>query len=1026
MPTRERSEAIWRLLPAVRPSERPRFLFFSGLYALITMAQTIGLAGSEALFLTRAGLERLPQAMILASLVAVVGSFVYAAVVGRMRNDRLFIIMLIGAAILLAASLSAIRSDASWIFTTLFCAFYLTQAIFITHYRTFATDFFDAQASKRLFPGLAVGASLGGVLGGIAAILLGRLLGPESLVAAWGAMLLASALWLRLAHHRLRRWGPLELEELDESSVEGLRGAGRYLRRSRLARWLVISIVGMVFSLSLIHYLSSSVFVATFPSAIELAAFLGLYLSISNALEIAIELRLTPWLIQRFGVARANLVHPTLTLLSFVTLFADPRLFAALLARANREMIENAVSGEIRNLSYNALPFRFRGNMRALLEGMVFYAAMSGAGILILLMEAPVDFRLLCAAGIGTSLLYLFANGRVRTEYLHSLVAELRYGRLDLDGIESGLSGAEVRGLARHWDRLVRSERESPSQMLFSLIPLLAEHGHTRSLELAASDAHPGIRASCIEALAKRPIPALPALLARALRDHNASLRLSAARAAAAIEPMEADLRAALRECLDHGDDNVRAEAALRLGEAGLATLREMARSSREQAAVAAFTRLPKSLRDEVRGRLGDANPRVSAAALRCGNRLGVSSELTISHFGANLRHPDPLVRCAVLEALASRGDHDAVTAIAMALDDAARSVREEASTALSAMGERGVEAAAQHIGGARIWTVDAALRSLALAATDRSRQLLEAQFIARVQGAVEDLAALDLLPGQGEIALRFLRVALHDAFARNQWLALRILELVEETSVVRSIRNALQTSAPRGRADALEVLCHLGDREFAKLLSLTFDPSPVAERVASASSSSSLPSLPRSVPDLLREAQRSRDPWLRFAAGNYQFEVDGNHPPEAPTMERLLALRNVPLLASFSLEQLDALLRHMKDVQYLRGEVVMQEGEPGNELLVLLEGEAQAFKDYGGDNQTLLSTIPTGSYIGEIAILDNAPRSATVIAATDIRVLSLNGEHFKALVLQQPETCFEIFRVLTTRLRAAEARGGG
>jgi CRP-like cAMP-binding protein len=57
------------------------------------------------------------------------------------------------------------------------------------------------------------------------------------------------------------------------------------------------------------------------------------------------------------------------------------------------------------------------------------------------------------------------------------------------------------------------------------------------------------------------------------------------------------------------------------------------------------------------------------------------------------------------------------------------------------------------------------------------------------------------------------------------------------------------------------------------------------------------------------------------------------------------------------------------------------------------------------------------------MAILDDEPRSATVVAAEPARLLSLDGNSIKELILQMPEISFEIFRVLTHRVRAAESR---
>jgi CRP-like cAMP-binding protein len=66
---------------------------------------------------------------------------------------------------------------------------------------------------------------------------------------------------------------------------------------------------------------------------------------------------------------------------------------------------------------------------------------------------------------------------------------------------------------------------------------------------------------------------------------------------------------------------------------------------------------------------------------------------------------------------------------------------------------------------------------------------------------------------------------------------------------------------------------------------------------------------------------------------------------------------------------------------------------------------------------------MAAGSYFGEMAILSDEPRSATAVVSKPARLLSLRGEPLKELILDMPEISFEIFRVLTARVKAAEGR---
>jgi hypothetical protein len=280
---------------------------------------------------------------------------------------------------------------------------------------------------------------------------------------------------VRLGQRGLRRWGLLAEEESDESSMEGLRGAVRFLGTSPLARWLVASVLGMVLALFLAEYLFLGLFAASIPDEAELAAFFAAYLAVSNVVELGIELWFTPWLIRRVGVRGANLLHPVLMLGAFVGLAARFDFASAIGARAARELAENGIAMPVRSLVYNAMPARFRGRMRALLEGIVFYAGMSLAGgVLILFRDA--DPLWLCGAGAAAALAYFLANVRTRRAYVDTLVEQLRAGRLDLTAM--GRLGAwEASRLAELWELLLRTEGERPFPELLELAPHLAARG---------------------------------------------------------------------------------------------------------------------------------------------------------------------------------------------------------------------------------------------------------------------------------------------------------------------------------------------------------------------------------------------------------------------------------------------------------------------------------------------------------------------------------------------------------------------
>jgi hypothetical protein len=178
----------------------------------------------------------------------------------------------------------------------------------------------------------------------------------------------------------------------------------------------------------------------------------------------------------------------------------------------------------------------------------------------------------------------------------------------------------------------------------------------------------------------------------------------------------------------------------------------------------------------------------------------------------------------------------------------------------------------------------------------------------------------------------------------------------------------------------------------------------------------------PRNLEQVLEAARGTSDHWIRAAAAALGSDPIPHPMPEAQ-MERLLVLREVGLFEHLSLDQLEAINQVLEEETYFAGEEICREGDLGVELYVLVEGEVRFFKSRGTPQEIPLEPQGPVSYFGEMAILDGAPRSATAIAGTDARLLKLNGERLNELILQTPEIAFELFRVLTQRIRVAEER---
>jgi signal transduction histidine kinase len=130
---------------------------------------------------------------------------------------------------------------------------------------------------------------------------------------------------------------------------------------------------------------------------------------------------------------------------------------------------------------------------------------------------------------------------------------------------------------------------------------------------------------------------------------------------------------------------------------------------------------------------------------------------------------------------------------------------------------------------------------------------------------------------------------------------------------------------------------------------------------------------------------------------------------------------RRHPLFAGLSESDLGHLLEHSSRRALTPGEVLMAEGGRSQTMFLILDGEFEILKR-SGDQEVRLATRGSGEVLGEMALLDDAPHSATVRAASAATVLPIESQAFHHLISTSPEAALAILHTVTERLRHTEA----
>ena len=145
--------------------------------------------------------------------------------------------------------------------------------------------------------------------------------------------------------------------------------------------------------------------------------------------------------------------------------------------------------------------------------------------------------------------------------------------------------------------------------------------------------------------------------------------------------------------------------------------------------------------------------------------------------------------------------------------------------------------------------------------------------------------------------------------------------------------------------------------------------------------------------------------------------------------------LRRIPLFANIEPAKLKLLAFTSQRLTYKPGQPLVRQGDLGDAAYILVDGVAEVILERGGGDEMVLTELGKNAIVGEIAILCDVPRTATVRAKTPLTTLRITKEVFFRLVRDFPEIGVEVMRTLAQRLehttqqltaaRAANGSGG-
>jgi HEAT repeat protein len=1039
----------------------PRLVHAASIFLLLSVNDGIVKSVAAAVFNIRVGVEHLPLMYSWIAVLFALGMAVLSWLTAKVARQRLLfgllgfvtVLLLINSFFLHLQSRGGWELHGSGFYPFLFVSSELARSMVGFHIWIVAGGICYTSRAKALFPLLAASAILGDITGGFAV----RLLGPRlEAFALYGIAVANMLLIILLLRPLVRRYFVTQLDDQGEGAAsigENL----RYLGQSAYLKLLFVLSIATFAIYTTIHYGFNVVARQHYASEAEITSFFGLFYGTTGVATLIFSTFLLRHVLRWLGAGNVYMwvcaVYAVVSIALYsgfsgiLPLSAVAAIFAFNLV--NYLLLDSVIAPSYQVL-IKLVPARNSDGTRMIMEGgFMLLGGLVGAGVTLLHARALLTLDQLFLVLTLIGVVMLVAGWRLKRSYTDVLVRAVREQDIDMDDEHAMQALGEVlssapevsRDLLVHTDDGVRQMgieilRKNPGAAADTVCLPLVEH------------ANPRIRAAALEAInphggSTGMIDAVIPLI----DDEDPEVRLSSARALSRLlgsgngigSPIENTMQERITDSvlprIEADDDAATVQAEF---------LTILDRLHHEPSA---------SQRDrKLRELLGNEATEAIIAGIETAGAMGDSA-----HYERMLEladHPHPAVREAVA-ANFSDYSHEGVFDVVLGLladpdpDVVSKAVEglknfaepAQRSTMVSLLEKRplnewvGLMAALSEI--EERSTMSEVLDASKNRLTQASRYLI----------AIEIMEDLD---ASGELELLVDQLKAQNRIVQNG--VIRLLGHMSDVGVVNALIERLSEDDAEARENSIELLENIADRELMEyLLPLLDDENP--ERRAIAGELSGWQNV--DADDVLRYLLTVPDPWTQLAAVWSIFVLDKQSliPGEGAgldplvrealselqkqgvsvaaeehlpltTMDKITFLKQSQFFAALPLEELYHIASSMQEETVRANTTVIEEGTLGDKMYIVVRGKLEVFKaaaDEGEETQRI-ALLTERQVFGDMALLDDEPRSASVVTLEDVHLLSLERSSLERILRRYSSIAFNMMRILSQRLRDSMA----
>ena len=938
----------------------------------------------------------------------------------------------------------------------------IAVAIMIIQFWSYAGESFEPQQAKRLFGIIAGG-------GSFAVMLIGMTLKPYVKAFGTDELLFISAGFLGLAF----LFGNLSIQYFKKDQTKGPKKPIKKAQKKKKMDPFIVGIATIValsaIVTTLVDYQFKMIASATFPEETDLVGFFGTFYSIAGAASIIMQFFITGPLLSRFGILLGLLILPFFLILGSTSILLAPVLLSASFAKFSDQTFKFTINSSSLELIWLPVPPEIRKVIKPQVSGTIKSIAEGIGGLVTFLLVKIIALPYLSIVSLGSIVIWLFTSFKVKTGYVNQLQTAIAKRQIDFEELNVDVQDA---AMVKTIEETLSSNDEIKQLFALEIIEGLPLSSWKKTIKRLFNDGAPEVQkrilsmawdeesiisnediiqamnnnnsvsAEATIVVGRRKLKdALPDLENLLLNSDNQDVSAAAAAAILQIESGPTDkAKMILNNMLDEQDDTKQATALKRLiyNDQILTNdkLKSFLNHNSEIISNVALN-IAEKRKDESLVPAIISNLSIAQTSIQARQTLKSFSEELINEQFKQLIESNATsrkLRLGIIRTLREYPNEDSIELLISQLDNNDQDIYNTIVESLLAIArvnpinENKQNQIADEINtiAEKVYTLNECLNMLP---DDEHKFLMEDHLNNEIQNTLPTLLKLGVL----DVPETPIETYIHTIKSGDPSKLPFLLEFFENvfSKNEREVINPLIEQLP------LDERSKIGNLHF-KSMPTNFNQKLI-ESVYSPNKWESAIALDYLLISNKMDVIKSLD-WQKVPASNANQELitrriqkNGANldfiPPERfkldteiismySTLEKTIILKSVDLFKSIPAENLSRVAQITDEVTFDANSPIFAEGDYGDSLFIVVDGNVRIHK---GTQE--LAMLGKGTCLGEMALLDDEPRSADATVTEDSTLFKIEQEGFYEVMGSQSDIMEGIIKLLTGRLRVANEK---